>query len=82
MKNAPGHDILLGLTIASLVAAVVTLLPHKGHFPKVLGYGSLCTWAPWSTLFLLGFSVAFWFGGRRLLASCAKRSETNPDRVE
>lgn len=47
---------MLGLTIAAAVSAVLTLLPASGHRANVLGYGSMCVWAPWSTVILLGLA--------------------------
>lgn len=50
---------MLGLTIAAAVSAVITLLPESGQRANVLGYGSMCVWAPWSTVILLGLAGAF-----------------------
>lgn len=59
MKKQPGYGIMLGLTITAAVLAVLTLLPAAGHRANVLGYGSVCVWAPWSTIVLLGLAGAF-----------------------
>ncbi len=43
---------LLSLTILSAIGGVLTLLPVPGaSYPNVLGYRSLCTFAPAATLF-------------------------------
>jgi hypothetical protein len=52
MRKQPGYSILLGLTITLTVLAILTLLPVATHPANVLGYRSLCTWVPWSTLIL------------------------------
>jgi hypothetical protein len=52
MNKQPGYGILLGLTIISALLAVTTLIPAGTNPPSVLGYRSLCVWAPWSTLIL------------------------------
>ncbi len=53
MRKQPGYAILLALTIAAAAAACVTLLPVDRQVKSTIGYGSLCTWAPWSTLILV-----------------------------
>ncbi len=50
---------MLGLTIAAAASAAITLLPSAGHPANVLGYGSLCVWAPWSTIILVGLTGTF-----------------------
>jgi hypothetical protein len=57
-RKQPGYGILLGLTITSTLAAVLTLLPMPASKPNALGYVSHCTWAPWSTLILLATAGA------------------------
>jgi hypothetical protein len=52
MRKQPGYSILLGLTVTLAVLAILTLLPVATHPANVLGYRSLCTWVPWSTLIL------------------------------
>jgi hypothetical protein len=47
---------MLGLTIAAAAAAAITLLPDGGHRANALGYGSVCVWAPWSTVFLVALA--------------------------
>jgi hypothetical protein len=59
MKKQPGYGIMLGLTIAAAASAAITLLPSAGHPANVLGYGSLCVWAPWSTIILVGLAGTF-----------------------
>jgi len=53
MKKQPGYAIMFGLTVAAAVSAAITLMPAAGHRPNVLGYGSVCVWAPWSTIVLV-----------------------------
>lgn len=59
MKKQPGYAIMLALTIAAAVSAAITLLPASGNRANVLGYGSVCVWAPWSTVILLGLAGVF-----------------------
>jgi hypothetical protein len=58
-KKQPGYGVFLGLTVTSVLAAILTLLPLPASKPNVLGYVSHCTWAPWSTLILLIAAGAF-----------------------
>lgn len=58
-RKQPGYAILLGLTITSVLAAGLTLLPLPASKPNVLGYVSQCSWAPWSTLILLAAAGTF-----------------------
>jgi hypothetical protein len=44
---------LLVLAYVCIGLAAVTLLPLSGSKVNDLGYGSLCTFVPWSTLTLL-----------------------------
>jgi hypothetical protein len=46
----------LGSTVVLALAALLTILPLPASKPNVLGYVSHCTWAPWSTLILLGLA--------------------------
>lgn len=49
-KQPPAYVALLGLTIAFTVLAAVTLLPSPGASkPNVLGYRSVCSYAPAAT---------------------------------
>ncbi|NBC30901.1 MAG: hypothetical protein GVY29_13030 [Spirochaetes bacterium] len=55
-KSAP-YVILLVLTIVATVGGVLTLIPWpNASYPNVLGYKSLCTFAPAATLFC--FAIA------------------------
>jgi len=46
------YKLLLALTIISTLAGVATLFPHTGaSYPSVLGYKSLCTFAPAATFY-------------------------------
>jgi hypothetical protein len=47
--------------------ALVTLLPLPGSKVNDLGYGSICTYAPWSTLTLLLAAGVIWAVRRYLL---------------
>jgi hypothetical protein len=58
-KKQPGYGILLALTITSVLAAILTVLPLPASKPNGLGYVSHCTWAPWSTLILLVVAGGF-----------------------
>jgi hypothetical protein len=57
MKKQPGYTILLGLSIASTLAAAITALPVAAPRANVLGYASVCSWMPWSTLLLLAVAA-------------------------
>jgi hypothetical protein len=52
-RKQPGYAILFGLTIALVATAILTLLPLSDASHNVLGYSSLCSWVPFSTLILL-----------------------------
>jgi len=58
MRKQPGYAILLALTVVAAVLACVTLLPVESHPTNAIGYRSVCTWAPWSTLILLAAAGA------------------------
>ncbi|MEO8026408.1 MAG: hypothetical protein ABI823_08040 [Bryobacteraceae bacterium] len=46
------------LILAALGGAVITLLPHSSALTSNdLGYKSLCPFAPWSTLCLVGLAA-------------------------
>lgn len=46
------YKVLLGITILAAVGGILTLIPAKGaSYPNVLGYKSLCTFAPAGTFF-------------------------------
>lgn len=51
MRNTKMYVFFLGLTILFTLAAVITLIPSP-HDPdaNIMGYKSMCSWAPWSTL--------------------------------
>ncbi|MBL8965665.1 MAG: hypothetical protein JNG85_01580 [Spirochaetaceae bacterium] len=49
-KNPGAYRALLGLSGLFAAAAILTLVPHKGaSWENVLGYKSLCTFAPVAT---------------------------------
>jgi hypothetical protein len=58
-KNTIGA-LLLALMTALVVSGLVTLLPSKSLIKNDLGYFSLCPFAPWSTLILLGAAGVLW----------------------
>ncbi len=58
-KKQPAYAILLGLTITSVLAALLTVLPLPASKPNILGYVSQCSWVPWSTLILLAAAGTF-----------------------
>lgn len=46
------YKVLLGLTIAVTIGGILTLIPaQNASYPNVLGYKSLCTFAPAGTFF-------------------------------
>ena len=51
MRNTKLYVTFLVLTIIFTLAGVITLIPSP-HDPDMnfLGYKSMCSWAPWSTL--------------------------------
>jgi hypothetical protein len=55
IKKQPHYKILSGLAILLLICALLTILPYPAASkPNLLGYKSLCAFAPLSTLILLG----------------------------
>jgi hypothetical protein len=49
-NQPPAYKALLGLSLLFSLAAVLTLIPYPGaRWPNVLGYKSLCTFAPAAT---------------------------------
>lgn len=57
MRKQPGYGILLGLSITATTLAVVTALPATASHANRLGYASVCSWMPWSTLLLLAMAA-------------------------
>lgn len=56
-KNAniePQYSVLSTLTVLLLGLAIFTLIPRSGSAPDLLGFHTLCSFAPLSTLILLG----------------------------
>lgn len=50
--NKPLYAALLGFTVLATLGGLLTLLPwESASYPNVLGYKSLCTFAPAATLF-------------------------------
>jgi hypothetical protein len=51
VKKSPAYIALLALSFLLSAAAVLTLLPSNGaSYPNLLGYKSICTFAPAATL--------------------------------
>jgi hypothetical protein len=68
---------LLILTLLLIGLAVVTILPSSGARINDLGYGSICPFAPWSTLGLLLGAGLVW-AIRQYLDELAKRDGAKP----
>jgi len=56
MHKQPQYGIMIGLSLLFTSLAVWTVWPMTASKPNVLGYYSHCTFAPWSTLILLGLA--------------------------
>ena len=50
----PQYSILSAVALLLLGLAVLTLIPHEASAPDLLGFHTLCSFAPLSTLVLLG----------------------------
>lgn len=68
----PAYKPLLGLSLLFTIAAILTLIPNpQASWPNLLGYRSICTFAPIASLaccFLAGLTCvirARFFGPRR-----------------
>jgi len=59
MKKNIGKALLV-LAMLAVAAAIATLIPDSAAKPNDLGYRSLCTFAPWSTLILLIVAGLVW----------------------
>ncbi len=53
MRKQPLYAILLALTVAFAVAALLTLVPRDASGSCILGYEALCSFTPASTVMLL-----------------------------
>ncbi len=53
-------SLLLAAAIVLVVLAAVTLVPYSNPMVSVLGYHTLCPFAPWSTLTLLFLAGLAW----------------------
>lgn len=74
-RQPPAYRAMLGLTILCSLAAILTLIPNPGASkPNVLGYRSLCTFAPAATA-LCGLAAGITCVLRNRLAS-ARRAAT------
>lgn len=51
------HIIYLVIILGMLFPTVMTLLPGDASKPNRLGYVSKCSFAPWSTLSLVGITL-------------------------
>jgi hypothetical protein len=60
MSDKNRDTILLALIFVLPGLAAVTLLPFSGAKTNDLGYSSLCTFVPWSTLTLLLAAAVIW----------------------
>ena len=49
--------VYLIVTTGMLIPTIMTLLPHEASKPNHFGYRSFCTFAPWSTLSLIGITL-------------------------
>lgn len=61
MRRQPLYSIMLGVTIAFTVAAILTLVPFASSAQSLLGYHAWCPFVPVSTLLLAilaGFTCA------------------------
>jgi hypothetical protein len=50
----PQYSVMSGLALLLLGLALFTLVPHAASVPDLLGFHTLCSFAPLSTLILLG----------------------------
>ena len=73
--NKPLYAALLILTVLAAAGGVVTLLPREAaSYPNLLGYRSVCTFAPAASLFCFAAAGVSCF----LRASLAKESSGTP----
>ena len=66
MSNKNRNTALRALIYLLTGLAVVTLLPFSGAKTNDLGYSSLCTFVPWSTLTLVLAAAVIWVIGQYL----------------
>jgi hypothetical protein len=55
-KREPQYSLLTGSIILLLGLAALTLIPHAESSPDLLGFHTLCSFAPASTLMLLALA--------------------------
>ena len=60
MSDKLRNNILVGLICIFAGLAIWTLLPGSTSKPNDLGYYSVCSFAPWSTLALFLVAALFW----------------------
>ncbi len=53
-NKEPQYSVLTGLSLLLAGLAVLTLIPHAASEADLLGFHTLCSFAPISTLFLAG----------------------------
>jgi len=58
--HATRNSMLFGLTMIIVGLAALTLLPFSASKENDLGYSSLCSFAPWSTLAILVVAGIVW----------------------
>lgn len=55
--NTKLYLVLMLVTLVAAIAGVLTLVPASGaSYPNILGYRSLCTFAPAATLYCFGIA--------------------------
>ena len=54
------NTILLGLAVILVGLAALTMIPYSASKENDLGYSSMCSFAPWSTLALLFVAGVIW----------------------
>jgi len=56
MKREPQYSLMSALAVLLVGLAALTLMPHADSQPDLMGYHTLCSFAPVSTLVLLGLA--------------------------
>jgi hypothetical protein len=79
MRRQPLYSIMLGVTIAFTVAALLTLVPFASSAKSLLGYRALCSFAPVSTI-LLAILAGFTCAIRKRVAYGASYTPLPPPR--
>ena len=78
--NSPWYKILLALSLLAALGGIVSLWPASGaSYPNVMGYRSVCTFAPAASLYCFAIAGISCF----LRASMVKEREGSPgQRIE